>query len=126
MSRILNIDPNAPATKGDLLEMQRQLEQILEQRLEAIAQPVSRIPVKEYYTIKEFAHITGQGRAAVQKLCYSGEIKASQLKRGGTWSIHASELDRMKKEAMENHFAQSKETTRRNKAIMKKINEGKL
>lgn len=117
-----HIDPNAPATKGDLLEMQRQLQQLQE----AILSKVEQIPEKQYYTINEFAHITGQGRSAVQKLCYSGEVKATQLKRGGTWSIHASELERMKKEAMENHFAQSKETTRRNKAIMKKMKEGKL
>lgn len=116
------IDPNAPATKGDLLEMQRQLKQLQE----AILAKVELLPQKKYYTVKEFAHITGQGRAAVQKLCYSGEIKATQLKRGGTWSIHASELDRMKKEAMENHFAESKQTARRSKAIMKQVKEGKL
>lgn len=117
-----HIDPNAPATKGDLLEMQRQLQQLQE----AILAKVEQLPEKQYYTINEFARITGQGRDAVHKLCCTGQIKAMQLKRGGTWSIHASELERMKKEALENHYAKSKETTRRNKAIMKKIKEGKL
>lgn len=121
-----HIDPNAPATKGDLLEMQRNLEQLLLQRLDTIGSKVDHIPEKKFYTIKEFAHIMGQGYSAVQKLCYTGQIKASQIKPGGKWSIHASELDRMKKEAMENHYAKSKVTTRRNKAIMKKVKEGKL
>lgn len=59
-------------------------------------------PQKEFYTPKEFSHITGMKYSTVVYRCKVGKLKARQDNPSCSWQIYASEIDRFKNEAIEN------------------------
>ncbi|AHM62337.1 hypothetical protein D770_20440 [Flammeovirgaceae bacterium 311] len=82
--------------------------------LQRIADEVS---TKQFYTIPEFAKLTGLSKSAVQHYCLEGILKATQPTTGGKWMIYHSELERLREQAQENHFNERKQTTRRNTVL---------
>lgn len=62
----------------------------------------SKNSLKEFYTSKEFAHLTGLKYSTVIYKAKTGAIKARQDGPSCSWQISASELDRFKNEANEN------------------------
>jgi|GEM_PF-3675763 len=58
--------------------------------------------VKEFYTPKEFSHITGLKYSTVVYRCKVGKLKARQDEPSCSWQIDASELERFKNEAQTN------------------------
>jgi hypothetical protein len=57
---------------------------------------------KEFYTPKEFSHITGLKYSTVIYRCKVGRLKARQDDPNCSWQINASELERFKNEAETN------------------------
>lgn len=49
---------------------------------------------KEFYSPKEFSHVTGIKYSTVVYRCKVGKLKARQDDPNCAWSIHKSELDR--------------------------------
>jgi len=58
--------------------------------------------LKEFYTPKEFSHITGLKYSTVVYRCKTGKLKARQEDPSCSWQIDASELERFKNEAQTN------------------------
>lgn len=56
-------------------------------------------PLREFYSPKEWGHITGEPYSSVIKKCKTGRLKARQDDFGCTWQIDATELERYKKES---------------------------
>lgn len=54
---------------------------------------------KEFYTPKEFSHITGLKYSTVVYRCKVGRLKARQDDPNCSWQIDVSELERFKNEA---------------------------
>ena len=54
---------------------------------------------REFFTPKEFSHITGLKYSTVVYHCKVGRLKARQDKHGCSWQIDTSELHRFKNEA---------------------------
>jgi len=54
---------------------------------------------KEFYTPKEFSHLTGIKYSSVVYRCKVGRLKATQDGLNCSWQINASEIDRLKGEA---------------------------
>ncbi len=59
-------------------------------------------PLKEFYTPKEFAGITGMPYSTVVHKCTHGKLKAYQESPNCSWLIYATEIERFKKVADEN------------------------
>ncbi len=59
---------------------------------------------KEFFTPKEFSHMTGVKYSTVIYRCKIGKLKARQDTPASTWQIHFDELDRYRKEASENGY----------------------
>jgi hypothetical protein len=57
---------------------------------------------KEFYSPKEFVHLTGMKYSTVIYKCKMGKLKARQDDPSCSWQISASEVDRFKKEADQN------------------------
>jgi hypothetical protein len=57
---------------------------------------------KEFYTPKEFSHITGLKYSTVIYQCKTGKLKARQENPSCSWQIDASELERFRSEAQTN------------------------
>jgi len=74
-----------------------------------------------FYTIKEFCAQTGLKYKAVNDYCNRGEIEATQVKSGGSWLIRKSEVDRLKLNAIKNHYRDADNTAQRDKSILKHI-----
>ena len=64
-------------------------------------------PLKEFCNPKEFSSRTGLPYSTVIYKCTTGKIKARQDGPNCSWLIYASELDRFKSEADDNHFDNS-------------------
>ena len=56
---------------------------------------------KDFYTPKEFAHLTGEKYSTIIYKCKMGRLKARQDGAGCNWQIFSSEIDRYKNEANE-------------------------
>jgi hypothetical protein len=54
---------------------------------------------KEFYSPKEFSHITGMKYSTVVYRCKVGKLKARQDDPNCSWSIHKSEVERFIQEA---------------------------
>lgn len=99
-------------TKEDLKEVFDQLMQRFEDRI------VRKLPgLKKTYTIKEFCSETGLDVRTVHAYCVNGQIKATQIKKGGSWMIRSSELDRILDESEESHRNEVARTKNRNSII---------
>lgn len=59
-------------------------------------------PLKEFYTPKEFGAKIGKPYSTVVDWCKKGKLKAVQESPNSSWLIHASELERLIKEANAN------------------------
>ncbi len=59
-------------------------------------------PQKEFYTPKEFSHITGMKYSTVVYRCKVGKLKARQDDPNCSWQIYSAEIDRFKEEANQN------------------------
>lgn len=59
---------------------------------------------KEFYTPKEFAHVTGIKYSTVVYRCATGKLKARQETPKSSWQIFASEVERYKVEANTNIY----------------------
>lgn len=59
-------------------------------------------PQKEFYTPKEFSHMTGLKYSTVVYRCKVGKLKARQDSPNCSWQIYSSEIERFKDEANEN------------------------
>jgi len=57
---------------------------------------------KEFYTPKEFSHLTGMKYSTVVYRCKAGKLKATQDGANCSWQISASEIDRLKDDAETN------------------------
>ncbi|SDK35939.1 Helix-turn-helix domain-containing protein [Catalinimonas alkaloidigena] len=106
-------DLTAQATKGDISLILSNMEK-LEKELLFLRQALSS---KVTVTVEEFATSTGLEVKLVQKYCREGKLKATQVVKGGSWVIAASEIDRLLKEAEANQHTQPKYTTRRNNLL---------
>ena len=92
--------PPARIIVTDETALQKLIEVAVRKELQIIKQfLIGQIPQKEFYTPKEFAHITGMKYGLVADRCKKGKLKAQQDCPGGSWRILASEVDRLKKEA---------------------------
>ena len=56
---------------------------------------------KDFYTPKEFAHLTGEKYSTIIYKCKVGRLKARQDGAGCNWQIFAGEIERYKNEADE-------------------------
>lgn len=111
------INLNEPVKKGDFLQLQRELNEMRE----LMNTVVDATRAKKFYTIAEFHKLVGPSEAVIQKYCTIGKLKATQVVKGGTWIIDAREIERMRREAIENHYNKTKSTTSTDKAILKKL-----
>jgi hypothetical protein len=59
-------------------------------------------PLREFFTPKEFGNKIGRPYSTVVYMCKNGKLKAFQDAPNSSWFIHASELDRLVKEAEAN------------------------
>lgn len=58
----------------------------------------------EFYSPKQFSEKTGMPYTTIIQYCKTRQLKARQEFKGSKWLIYASELDRFKKEANDNHI----------------------
>ncbi len=65
---------------------------------------VAASKIKEFYTPKEFSHLTGIKYSTVVYRCKMGKLKARQDTPCSTWQIHVDELERYRNEANENAY----------------------
>lgn len=59
---------------------------------------------KEFYSPKEFSHITGIKYSTVVYRCTTGKLKARQESAKSSWQIFATEVERYKEEANQNIY----------------------
>lgn len=81
---------------------------------------IQKLPIKKGYTITEFSEHTGLDASTIVNYCNDGLIKAFQVKKNGSWTILASELDRMINEAEQNHHSNPQRTGKRDYIILQK------
>jgi hypothetical protein len=86
-------DLNELVTKQDLENLKIELSGLILSKIN---------PLKEFYTPKEFAGITGIPYSTIIYKCINGKLKAYQESPNCSWLIYATEIDRLKKEADEN------------------------
>ena len=92
---------NNMATKADFNQIPTISDlKIFEQNiLKGIKEIFNNKEQKEFYSPKEFCHLTGQKYSTVLNKCKRGLIKGRQDAPNCTWQIHSSALDKYKKEA---------------------------
>jgi len=65
---------------------------------------VERQPVKEWYSVEEFARITGRSEFTCREWCRLGRVRASKKASGrgpfGAWAISHDELLRYQREGL--------------------------
>jgi hypothetical protein len=87
-------------TIGEFISLnQHTIKEILK---ELPGQQSNRNKQKEFYSPKEFVHLTGMKYSTVIYRCKMGKLKARQDDPNCSWQISSSEIDRFKKEAEEN------------------------
>jgi len=84
------------ATKFDLTEMEKRIFTRLKDILNG------KSDAKEFYSPKEFGKITGLKYSTIAYKCLVGKLKARQDAPGCSWQIYASEIERLKDEAIQN------------------------
>lgn len=70
------------------------------ERLETLSE---HLPVREFYTTKEFAEKTGLSIATINKYLVARMLRGHQIAHGKGWIILASEVKRLKAEAEQNY-----------------------
>ncbi len=84
----------------DAIYIDSKLAQSLFDRLERIEKS---LPIKQFYTIKEFSALAGLAHRTIIELCNLGKLKATQINNRGAWLVLASEVDRLKASAIANN-----------------------
>lgn len=59
---------------------------------------------KQFYSPKEFAHVTGIKYSTVVYRCATGKLKARQETAKSSWQIFATEVERYKEESNQNIY----------------------
>lgn len=85
------------ATVGDIERLRKEL-------LAEIQEMISESSIKEFYTPKEFAEVTGLKYSTVVNYCNTGKLAATQLSASGSWLIPRSEIDRLQDSSKEELF----------------------
>ncbi len=83
------------ATVADLLTFKSEL-------VDKIREMFRDQSIKEFYTPKEFAAVSGLKYSTVVNYCAASKLAATQTAANGGWLIHRSEVDRLIGEAKEN------------------------
>jgi excisionase family DNA binding protein len=102
------------------LKVQNQDEKF-DQFMHLVQRIAEELGAKQFYTIQEFAQLTGLKRTTITNYCMEGILKATQVTDGGKWMIYRTEVDRLKKQAQENHFNERKCTTNRDNILRKAL-----
>lgn len=92
-----------------------------DQFLSLMQRIAEEVGTKQFYSIQEFSKLTGLKPTTIKNYCMEGILKATQAIDGGKWMIYKSEIERLKKQAQENHFNERKCTTKRDNVLRKAL-----
>lgn len=103
--------------KLDLLDQKIEL---LEDKIskKVIMGILSKLPVKQFYTVQEFSNLTGLEEKTITNYCKNKTIQAKQFVVRGNWLIKATELETYLKEAEDHSQAIQKKKGKRNLTML--------
>lgn len=96
------MDPSKRIIDLTIAELEILISKTVKNNLQEQANSKSSRLQKEFYSPKEFSHITGIPYSTVVYRCNVGKLKARQDDTNCSWQIFASEIDRYTTEANEN------------------------